>query len=626
MCGIVGFVNNTYSFEEKNEQIEQMMERIAHRGPDNSGKFIDGGGGALGFRRLSIIDLKSGNQPIFNENDSKAVIFNGEIYNYQELQQDLQEKGHIFKTNADTEVILHGYEEYGTEIVKKLRGMFTFAIWDREKQELFGARDHFGIKPLYYYHKNDTFMFGSEIKSFLDHPAFEKRINPGALKPYMTFQYPATDETFFKDVYRVPEGHYFFVKDGQVTFTQYWDPQYTEEKMTEDEAIDMIDQAVQETTEAHLVSDVEVGTFLSSGVDSSLVTTLTQPNYTFSIGFGEHTYNESSEAKKLTDILNLNNYSRVIESEEAFEAFPTIQYHLDEPSSNASCVPLYFLAKLAREHVKVVLSGEGADELFAGYTEYGFSSNSKMVRVFAQGLKKLPRKSRYRLASRLKNTRNFHGRLHLYQSTAPVEDFFIGQAKVFDEDEAVGYLQPAYQQSESVHDIVDKQYQKVPDLPELKKMQYLDMHQWMPKDILLKADKMTMANSLEARTPLLDIRLMEVAEKIPSKYLLNSKNTKYAFRKAAHRHLPEEWANRKKLGFPVPIKDWLHEERFYKEVREIFAADFAAEFFDQEKILDLLDRNYQQEIDARRRIWTIYSFLVWYKVYFVEEQGNTKAS
>lgn len=237
MCGIVGFVNTNYSIDEKTEQLEEMMARIVHRGPDNTGEFVDEGVG-LGFRRLSIIDLKCGNQPIFNENDSKAIIFNGEIYNYQELQDDLQVKGHTFTTNADTEVILHGYEEYGADIVKKLRGMFAFAIWDREKQELFGARDHFGIKPLYYYHKNNTFMFGSEIKSFLDHPAFEKQVNPGALKPYMTFQYPATDETFFKDVYRVPEGHYFYIRNGEVTFTQYWDPEYTEENMTENEAVD----------------------------------------------------------------------------------------------------------------------------------------------------------------------------------------------------------------------------------------------------------------------------------------------------------------------------------------------------------------------------------------------------
>ncbi|GMA08117.1 asparagine synthetase B [Tetragenococcus halophilus subsp. flandriensis] len=617
MYGIVGFVNKKYAIDEKKTHLDQMLERIVHRAPDNAGKFVDEGVG-LGFRYLNRSDFDN-HQPIANESGSKIIVFNGKIYNYQELREDLQAKGHVFATDVDHEVVLHGYEEYGADIVNQLRGMFAFVIWDKDKQELFGARDHFGVKPFYYYHKNETFLFGSEIKSFLDHPAFEKQVNPGALKPYMTFQYPATDETFFKDVYRVPEGHYFYVKDGQLSFTQYWDTSYAEEPMTEDEAVDKIDQTVQESISTHLADGAEIGSFLSSGVDSSLVTTITKPKYTFSIGFGEHTYNETFEAKKLTDILHLDNYSRVIESEEAFNAFPTIQYHLDEPSSNASCVPLYFLAKLAREHVKVVLSGEGADELFAGYTEYGFSSNSKMVRVFAQGLKKLPKNSRFRLASRLKSAHNFHGRLHLYQSLAPAEDFFIGQAKVFEESESEEYLKPKYQHCESVHDIVEKQYQNAPDLSELKKMQYLDMHQWMPKDVLLKADKMTMAHSLEARTPLLDLRLLEVAEKIPSKYLLNSKNTKYAFRKAAHRHLPEKWANRKKLGFPVPIKDWLHEERFYKQVREIFAADFAAEFFNQEKILDLLDRNYQEEIDARRHIWTLYSFLVWYKVYFVDE-------
>ena len=622
MCGITGFVTNKYTEQEKDQQITKMMDRIIHRGPDSSGKFIDQGV-ALGFRRLSIIDLKGGSQPIFNEDDSKAVVFNGEIYNFQELRAELIEKGHIFSTKADTEVILHGYEEYGADIVKKLRGMFSFAIWDREKQELFGARDHFGIKPFYYYQGKDSFLFGSEIKSFLDHPDFVKEVNPRALKPYMTFQYPATDETFFKNVYRVPEGHYFYVRNGKAEFTQYWDATFTEEKMTEEEAIDRIDKAVQESVNAHLISDVKLGTFLSSGVDSSLVTAISRPNYTFSIGFGDKTYNESHEAKKLTERLGLRNFSKLVTSEEAFYAFPEIQYHLDEPSSNASCVPLYFLAQLASEQVKVVLSGEGADELFAGYTNYGFETHSKVVRVFAQGLKKLPKKSRYHLAHTFKKMPNFHGRLHLYESLAPAEEFFIGQAFVFGEEEAKGYLQPAYQKSESVHEIVEKQYKKVPDLPGVKKMQYLDVHQWMPKDILLKADKMTMAHSLEARTPLLDVRLMEVAETIPVKYLINSKNTKYAFRKAANRHLPDEWADREKLGFPVPIKDWLHEEQFYKEVRSVFEADFVSDFFDQEKILELLDKNFRQEVDGRRKVWTIYAFLVWYKVYFVDEKIPT---
>lgn len=620
MCGIVGFVTNNYSLETKKKQINKMMDRIIHRGPDSSGEYIDDKV-ALGFRRLSIIDLKSGDQPIFNEDRTKAIIFNGEIYNFQELRSELEAKGHIFSTKADTEVIIHGYEEYGAGIVKKLRGMFSFAIWDIEKQELFGARDHFGIKPYYYYNQNGTFMFGSEIKSFLDHPDFVKEMNPRALKPYMTFQYSAIDETFFKNVYRIPEGHYYYLRNGELELTQYWDAEFSEEDMSLEEAINLIDEAVQESVAAHSISDVKLGTFLSSGVDSSFVTSVSKPNYTFSIGFGDKSYNESHEAKKLTNKLGLRNFSKVVESEEAFEAFPNIQYHLDEPSSNPSCVPLYFLAKLAREQVTVVLSGEGADELFAGYTDYGFATKSKTIRVFAEKLKKLPKKSRYRLARTIKKMPNFKGSLHLYKSLAPAEDFFIGQAFVFEENEADQYLQPRFRKSETVGEIATKQYQKVADLPEVKKMQYLDIHQWMPKDILLKADKMTMAHSLEARTPLLDIRMMELAQKIPVKYLMNAENTKYAFRKAANRHLPDEWADREKLGFPVPIKDWLHEEKFYKQVRQVFESNFVSEFFDQEKVLELLDKNYAREIDERRKIWTIYSFLVWYQIYFINEHS-----
>lgn len=623
MCGIVGFVNTKYTIEEKEAIIHKMMDRIVHRGPNSAGQFVDEQV-AFGFRRLSIMDLEGGSQPIYSENDTKVIIFNGEVYNFKTLREELTEKGHVFKTKADTEVILHGYEEYGTEIVNHLRGMFAFVIWDREKQELFGARDHFGIKPFYYYHQNGTFMFGSEIKSFLDHPDFVKELNPKALKPYMTFQYSAIDETFFKNVFRIPEGHYFFVRGDEMELTEYWDAEFREEDMTLETAVDLIDEAVQESVAAHSVSDVEVGTFLSSGVDSSFVTALTRPNYTFSIGFGDKTYNESHEAKKLTDKLGLKNYSKVVTGEQAFEKFPTIQYHLDEPASNPSCVPLYFLSELASEKVSVVLSGEGADELFAGYTDYGFATRSKVVRVFAEKLKKLPKKTRYKLARTIKKMPNFKGSMHLYKSLAPAEDFFIGQAFVFGEKEAESYLKEPFHDSESVQEIVQRQYKKVPDLPEVKKMQYLDMHQWMPKDILLKADKMTMAHSLEARTPLLDIRMMELAERIPTKYLINEENTKYAFRKAANRHLPDEWADREKLGFPVPIKDWLREEKFYKDIRSLFEADFAGMFFHQDKILQLLDDNFNEKIDERRKIWTIFTFLVWYKVYFIDENINTK--
>ena len=616
MCGIVGFVDRSNK-TQKEQVIKEMMDTIVHRGPNSSGQFIDEGV-ALGFRRLSIIDLEGGSQPIYNEDETKIITFNGEIYNYQSIREDLIAKGHTFTTHADTEVLLHGYEEYGIELLQKIRGMFAFVIWDTKKQELFGARDHFGIKPLYYAQMNDTFMYGSEIKSFLKHPNFVKELNKEALKPYMTFQYSALDETFFKNVYRIKEGHYFTYKDGELKIEQYWDVDEKETDLTLEETVDLIDKTVVSSVEAHRIADVEVGSFLSSGVDSSYVTAVLRPEHSYSIGFGDKTYNESVEAKKLAELIDLNNTSRVVTGDEAFDYFPLIQYHLDEPDSNPSCVPLYFLAELASRDVRVALSGEGADELFAGYQAYGMNTNSKMIKVVAEGLKKLPKGMRYKIGRGLKG-KTFRGALHLYTSLAPAEDFFIGQAKVFEEEEAVDYLQPTYQTSPSVKEIVQVHYDQVQDMSEIKKMQYLDMHQWMPKDILLKADKLSMASSLEVRVPLLDKELMKVSEQVPTKYLINAENTKYAFRQAAARHLPEEWYNREKLGFPVPIKDWLREEKYYKIIRSLFEQEFVKEFFDQEKILKLLADNFAGKADGRRKIWTIYTFLTWYQVYFIND-------
>ncbi|WP_171333279.1 asparagine synthase (glutamine-hydrolyzing) [Enterococcus cecorum] len=617
MCGIVGFINQQSDLQEKKRIVNAMMDTIIHRGPNSSGEHVDEGA-ALGFRRLSIIDLEGGSQPIYNEDGTKVITFNGEIYNHRILREELKKAGHIFKTHADTEVLLHGYEEWGAELLQKVRGMFAFVIWDTKTQTLFGARDHFGIKPFYYAQMNGTFMYGSEIKSFLKHPDFVKELNKEALKPYMTFQYSALDETFFKGVFRIKEGHYFTYHQGELKIEQYWDVADNEQDMTLEQTVDLIDDTVVKSIEAHQIADVEVGSFLSSGVDSSYVTSVLRPEHSYSIGFGDESYNESVQARQLTDMIGLNNTSTVIKGEEAFEMFPIIQYHLDEPDSNPSCVPLYFLAELASRDVRVVLSGEGADELFAGYVNYGFFTRSKAIRVFTNGLKKLPKRARYFIASKLKN-KDFHGSFHMYTNLAPAEEFFIGQAKVFEEAETTRYLQPKYQKSPTVKQIVDENYRRVIDRSEIRKMQYLDIHQWMPKDILLKADKMSMAHSLELRVPLLDIEVMRTAEKVPSKYLINEENTKFAFRQAASRHLPEEWYNREKIGFPVPIKDWLREEKYYKHVRELFSADFVEEFFNQEAILRLLDDNFAGKVDERRKIWTIFTFLTWYKVYFIQD-------
>lgn len=621
MCGIVGFVDPTMTKAEKQPVITKMMGRIKHRGPNSTGEYVNDEV-ALGFRRLSIIDLAGGSQPILNEDETKAIIYNGEIYNFQPLREELIRDGHTFRTHADTEVVLHGYEQWGMEgLLKRVRGMFAFVIWDNAAKELVGARDFFGIKPLYIYQNDGAFLFGSEIKSFLEHPKFKKELNEEALKPYMTFQYSALSETFFKGVYRLPEGHWFKFKDGQLDIHKYWDVDFKDGKMSMNDAVDMLDKAVSESVAAHRISEVAVGSLLSSGVDSSYVTALLKPEYTFSIGFDDKKYHESDDAKKLADKLGLENKSDVVTAQEAFDNFPLIQYHLDEPDSNPSCVPLYFLTKLASKDVTVILSGEGADELFAGYANYGYHTHSRAIRVLANNLKKLPRGARVKIAHTLQKMPNFHGRLHLYENTAPAEEFFIGQAKVFGEDEANDYLNPAYQKSESVHDIVMQSYKKVRNYDdEVKKMQYLDMHMFMPKDILLKADKLSMANSMELRVPFLDKKVAKVAEQIPTKYELTADNSKYALREAANRHLPDEWATREKLGFPVPIKAWLEDDKFYQEVRALFSQDFAAKFFDQDKIIKLLDDTHEKRVDGRRKVWTIYTFLVWYKVFFIDDE------
>ena len=378
MCGIVAFVDNEKP-QLKDTLIKKMKDRIIHRGPDAEGQYVDDDV-ALGFRRLSFVDVKSGNQPIFNEDQSKIIEFNGEIYNFEELRGELIEKGHTFTTHADTEVILHGYEEWGKDVLQKLRGMFAFIIWDTKTKEMFGARDHFGIKPLYYAQMNGTFFVGSEIKAFLDHPNFEMTLNKRALKSYMTFQYNVTQETFFKGVFRLPEAHYFTYRDGQFDMEQYWDEDFDPADESFDQAVDNIDAVVKNSVKAHTFADkgIKVGSFLSAGVDSSLVTALMRPNITFSIGF-DSGYDETKQARELAAKLDLKNTDKLLTDEEAFKTFPLIQYYLDEPDSNPSVVPLYFLNKLAKDNgYKALLSGEGADELFAGYTAYVSTPRSNL--------------------------------------------------------------------------------------------------------------------------------------------------------------------------------------------------------------------------------------------------------
>lgn len=606
MCGFVGFCSK--DVKDKNV-IKEMNNQIIHRGPDSDGYYFDKDVN-FGFRRLSIIDLHEGSQPILNESGDTAIIFNGEIYNYQELREDLVAKGYKFKTHTDTEVILHGYEAYGEEgILAKLRGMFAFTIWDSKKEKLFGARDHFGIKPYYYALLDGDLLFGSEVKSFLKYPKFKKEVNEKALKHYLVFQYNPLEETFFKGVKKLRPGHYYVYENGKMEIKTYYNLTLDYKDMTFDEAVGKIEKEVEESVKYHKISDVEVGSFLSGGVDSSYVVATALPDKTFSVGFDNKGFNETMYAKELSDSLGIKNFAKLITPDEFFEGINKVQYYSDEPHANLSSVPLYFLSKLASEQVKVVLSGEGADELFAGYNEYADALPQRMYR-------KLPFSLRHKLYLKYKDRKHFRGQTIILKYGQKVEDRYIGPAEIMTDELANSLVTSKYKNSETSRDLTKKYYDEVKNMDDVSKRLYLDMKMWIVEDILLKADKMTMANSIELRVPLLDKKMWELARTIPVKHKVHNEITKYAFRRAAKNKLPEDWAKRRKLGFVVPFVLWIKEEKYYKIVKEVFNKDFVSEFFDKDKINKLLDDHFNGITNNGRKVYTIYTFLKWYEIYF----------
>ena len=606
MCGFVGFCSK--DVKDKNV-IKEMNNQIIHRGPDSDGYYFDKDVN-FGFRRLSIIDLHEGSQPILNESGDTAIIFNGEIYNYQVLREDLVAKGYKFKTHTDTEVILHGYEEYGEEgILAKLRGMFAFTIWDSKKEKLFGARDHFGIKPYYYALLDGDFLFGSEVKSFLKFPKFKKEVNEKALKHYLVFQYNPLEETFFKGVKKLRPGHYYIYENGKMEIKTYYNLTLDYKDMTFDEAVGKIEKEVEESVKYHKISDVEVGSFLSGGVDSSYVVATALPDKTFSVGFDNKGFNETMYAKELSDSLGIKNFAKLITPDEFFEGINKVQYYSDEPHANLSSVPLYFLSKLASEQVKVVLSGEGADELFAGYNDYADALPQRMYR-------KLPFSLRHKLYLKYKDRKHFRGQTIILKYGQKVEDRYIGPAEIMTDELANSLVTSKYKNAETSRDLTKKYYDEVKNMDDVSKRLYLDMKMWIVEDILLKADKMTMANSIELRVPLLDKKMWELARTIPVKHKVHNEITKYAFRRAAKNKLPEDWAKRRKLGFVVPFVLWIKEEKYYKIVKEIFNKDFVSEFFDKDKINKLLDDHFNGITNNGRKVYTIYTFLKWYEIYF----------
>lgn len=543
MCGFCGF---TGDIADRENIIIGMMNKIIHRGPDSAGTHSDEDV-TMGFRRLSIIGLEDGSQPMYNEDGSIVICFNGEIYNYQPIKEMLIEKGHVFKSHADTEVLIHLYEEKGEEMLNDLRGMFAFAIYDMKNKKLFAARDFFGIKPFYYGVFNNHLLFGSEIKSFLAFPDFEKEVNTVALENYLTFQYSVLDETFFKGVYKLKPGHYLVYKDGKIDIKRYFQPKFEPEKAGLQDTIKKIEDVMLDSVKTHKISDVEVGSFLSSGVDSSFVAATFKGDKTFTVGFDYEKYNEIGYAEKLSEKVGIDNYSKIISTDEYWDSLGKIQYHMDEPLADPSAVALYFVSKLASKHVKVALSGEGADEFFGGYNIYREPMDLQITRL-------IPKPLRKGIAAIMKALPfRFKGKNYLIRASMDLEDRFIGNAKMFSEKERERILKnPTGKYNHK--EITKPYYDFTKGQDDVTRMQFIDLNLWMVGDILLKADKMSMANSLEVRVPFLDKEVFEVARHVQPDYRVNREATKYAFRMAAKDYLPEEVASKKKLGFPVPTR------------------------------------------------------------------------
>ncbi len=606
MCGIVGFVGKN---KESKKIIESMTNKLIHRGPDDFGYYVDEFC-ALGHRRLSIIDLNTGKQPI---SDGKyTIVFNGEIYNYLELKEELKKK-YKFKTKSDTEVILKGYEEWGADVLKKLRGMFAIAIWDNKKKELFLARDQWGIKPLYYYN-NKTFMFASEIKALLEHPDFVKEFNGDILSAYLCFNSVPTEESFFKGVYKLKPGHYLLYKNGEYSIERFFKLEFDETKQNEEELVKKIQNAMVDSVEHHKIADVEVGSFLSSGVDSSYVVSLLKPNKTFTASFETKysKYDEIKYAKDLSDKLGIDNKSYIITKEEYLKEFPKIMYYMDEPLADPSAIALYFVAKEASKYVKVVTSGEGADELFCGYGDY-------REEVDHAWYNKIPYPIRH-LVSIIFSHYKFQeikGINFLYRKGQKLENYFIGDGKVYTDQEANKIVKLKNQIK--TKDITKPYYDEYKDSSNTVKRQVIDFYFWLINDYLTAVDRNTMMFSLEARTPFLDKEVFKIASTMDLSAKVNKETTKVALRKAAKDVIPNSSYKKPKLGFPVPLREWIREDELYNEIKEKFNSPVAEKYFDQKYIIKLLDKHKSGKVDCFKKVWTIYTFIIWYNQYFNEE-------
>ena len=643
MCGFVGFTTVDYDTETNKLIVKDMADRIIHRGPDEDGYFVNDHI-AMGFRRLSIIDLAQSHQPMKNAEGDVIVTFNGEIYNFQELRAELIEAGYSFTTNGDTETIVHGYEEWGCGVFERLRGMFAIAIWDDVRKCLVLARDCFGIKPLYYQHDGARFMYASEIKGMLAHPKFHKAVNMAGLPQYLCFEYMNDSTTMFENVHKVIPGHFMVIEGDSVTSECFYKIEYKiDESKGLEEWADIIAETFDESVRAHEIADVEIGSFLSGGIDSSLAAFCMGQHHddvqTYSVGYditGSEEQRDKAEnagfkikldelddAHKFAEWAGLKNKDVQVTAKEFLDIVPTEQYHMDEPLGAPSAIPLYFVSQLAAKDVKVVQSGEGADELFGGYWIY--HDQYEFSKYF-----KVPRALRAAAGSVAEKMAPFHGRHFAMRGSGGPEKSYQRACMNYMWDEVPNVLknyEGPCKPWEWVKPHFDEAVKQTHNGDVITQSQYVDMVSYMPYDICLKADRMSMAHSLELRVPFLDKKVLDVAVQLPTNCRVTDEHSKYALRRAAaHLNFPQAVANMPKQPFITPLTVWLQTDLYYNRIKEAFTSEAAEQFFNTDYLVQMLDDHKSADFSTQEgrgklkmmRIWNVYCFLCWYEVFFGE--------
>ena len=614
MCGIAGFIDASYNDDEASVVIDTMCRVIRHRGPDEQGVWV-GNGVALGMRRLAIIDRSLGHQPMFNEDESVLVVFNGEIYNYRELQKELQQRGHRFRTNSDTEVIVHAYEEYGDDCVKHLHGMFSFAIWDKKRRRLLAARDRFGKKPFNYYWDGQRFIFGSEIKSLLK-AGIPREIDPIALDEYLTYRYVPTPHTIFQGVRKLPAAHTLTYENGLVDIKRYWELPFTPTNLDDEAtAIERVGGLLRDAVQMRLMSEVPLGAFLSGGIDSSVVVGLmsqmmSQPVKTFSIGFAEEDYSELPHARRVAKHFGTEHHEFLVRPD-LISILPELVWAYDEPFADASMLPTYYVSKLAREHVTVVLTGDGGDEIFGGYIPYSREHGIKRMPLFVRfilryGSSLMPNgmRGKNRLGFLLSDPA-----LRCVQANTLFRNY---SRSLMYSDDYYGHVRH--------HDPLERQlseFRAASHLDITTQMQRVDARVYLADDILVKVDKASMVNSLETRAPLLDQHLAEYVSSLPSTLRMRNGVLKYMLKKVAAELLPTEIIERPKMGFGVPLDHWFRGD-LTGYAHDLLTSSQASQrgIFHPPFIQDLLKVNRKaRAVNYSEAIWALLCLEHWFRIY-----------